>query len=778
MYTFPTNLQNALDFPLTETYWLLRLFYNDDTVGTNWIGISDLNRTIGTDVYYGILNDPGGYFEAIDIFEFDANTGDMTISLINTPRSMSEHNRFSDLWATNNFANRKWILYQMAEGLADADKGQIGQGKISNIIGYDEKTFKLVLLDRTSEINKTIPTAIVTGYPNAPLRNVDLPIPVPFGDFDVDPNAPVANARFDRYHTKGKFPAIIVDKWDFTNGRVEARCDNQALDQVRTMNLFMILMGFFIACDENNVVDSNPILEYSGDTWRVYIPLSEKLPHADGVDWENTTDGDHTTYGRLRANGSNVVDHWRFPKVPNMGEIVTINFMINKEVTGTGPIPLVGDAFYIMVYSNNQGGAFPGDAYVLTWNDAEETLDITASYENGGNPDDKTSWNLEGRIELRSDDDGGGGGNEDCDVYKVGVEIEFKPNQLFEKKVQEMYEVMTGHSVIQKPWGSQIIAETVKRTRTKTIATPQIADYVYYSGKGRQYFAEIDTEGGDARNDINGDAPDPGYASGDLINNPIYQGEEMLRDQITLPGGSIDQDDIDLESFDYSGNATNGYIGQVFDMVVSNIKFAYSQYKFISMVDFLQKLGSQCGTIFYPSGSGKIRAFTLRKAADYSASDYTIDFNDVDLESEGIFETPENNVRNYIRVHYAYDYGEDQNTLWAEPGTNPDGVSDENGVTGINQQLNYIVEADFILDAATATALAQYLQDRFKFRFKGLVIRTKRAKYNKAERGDIVDFSNFPSDLKVYGATQSGYYVIANTEKFVDRCRITLLKVS
>jgi len=771
MLDFPQNLQDELEKLAVEPYWLLRLYYNDESVATNWIGVSGQDRTINSDEYYGILNAPGGYHQSLDIFDFDSSTGEVTLTLINTPDSLKEHNRFSDLWNTLNFANRKWILYQFAEGLADADKGQIATGLILGEAPHDDETMELTLLDLTGRINVRTPTAIVTGYPNAPKKNVDRPVPYCFGDFDVDPNAPdlAAGAAFDRHFTKGKFPAIITDKWDYTNGRVEAKGDNQLLNQVRTKNLFMFLMGFFIACEITNVTDSNPILEYEGDIWRLYVPLGYLLPRANGTNWDRCTDADFTTFGTLVANQDNVVDDFRFPKVPNMGEIETISFLISKEVTGVAPIPGVfANAIFIMAYGNDQGGAYPGDIYALGWDDNEETIDITATY-----PNDKTSWNLEGRIELRLDDTNGAGGARTCDVYQVGIEIEFRPSQLFEKKAAELYEVVSGYSVVEKPWGSQMIAETVKRTRTKTIRTPTVSDYVYFSGKGRNFFAEIDTEGGDARNDINGSAPDPGYGVADLIENPIYIAEELLRDQ-----GGLDQDGISLESFDLAGEGANGTIKNVFDLAVANIKFAYSQFRFINLKDALKKVGSQCGTTFFNSGDGKVKAFVLQKAADYTASDITFDFNDCELEPHGIFKTPPNNVRNYIRVHYKYDYAEHQNTEWAEPAVNPDGVSNLWTVNGFGQQLKLIIEADCIIDSATATALAQYLQDRFKNRFEGFALFTKRPKYNRAEIGDIADFTNFPSDLKVYGATQSGYYVIVDNTKFEDYARFTFLKVS
>ena len=51
MLSFTTALTAALTKSATQTYWLLRLYWNDESAYT---GISDLTRTIGGVIYYGL----------------------------------------------------------------------------------------------------------------------------------------------------------------------------------------------------------------------------------------------------------------------------------------------------------------------------------------------------------------------------------------------------------------------------------------------------------------------------------------------------------------------------------------------------------------------------------------------------------------------------------------------------------------------------------------------------------------------------------------------------
>ena len=74
------------------------------------------------------------------------------------------------------------------------------------------------------------------------------------------------------------------------------------------------------------------------------------------------------------------------------------------------------------------------------------------------------------------------------------------------------------------------------------MAILQLGDNVYGEAKGRKFGAWIDA---DSRNN--------GYNQNDLIENPAYIIESILRDVLSLTSTSID-----YASFDTVGNSTDG----------------------------------------------------------------------------------------------------------------------------------------------------------------------------------------------------------------------------
>tara|TARA_Y100001963_G_C6649526_1_gene385021 strand:- start:554 stop:898 length:345 start_codon:yes stop_codon:yes gene_type:complete len=110
------------------------------------------------------------------------------------------------------------------------------------------------------------------------------------------------------------------------------------------------------------------------------------------------------------------------------------------------------------------------------------------------------------------------------------------------------------------------------------------------------------------------------------------------------------------------------------------------------------------------------------------------------------------------------------------------------------------IEANEILDSTTATKLAEALLAFMKDRKNTVEFTCLRPKYNHLEIGDIIDFSNWDSDLKIYGQTMggswdsttntfssvtttwdnmaAGYFIVADITKTVNGCSIKAIKVS
>lgn len=333
--------------------------------------------------------------------------------------------------------------------------------------------------------------------------------------------------------------------------------------------------------------------------------------------------------------------------------------------------------------------------------------------------------------------------------------LEFRPSQVFSKTIQEEYEKIVGYSVSTQFEQNDSVEETVIATRTKTLRTPAEVDYLYFSGEGREYMSWIDA---DSRNN--------GYNEGNLLENPIYIIEDSLRTELGLSSSNIDH-----SLFDISGNTTNGHLGDILNDAVSDVKFAFSQYKFISSKDYINRVCKQCFSWVYISGDGKFKIKTLRRSGDYSASDKTINFNEIQLKN--ISKTKLNSVRNDITAHYDQNYGRDQ---FEQSVNSTDSTSAGTTVNGNNQSLKMETDLD-VIDTTTATAIANTYIEVFKDRKNIISFTTVTPKYNDLEIGDILSFSNWDSKIKIFGSAMSGYWMITSISKSVATADIQVIQV-
>jgi len=114
--------------------------------------------------------------------------------------------------------------------------------------------------------------------------------------------------------------------------------------------------------------------------------------------------------------------------------------------------------------------------------------------------------------------------------------------------------------------------------------------------------------------------------------------------------------------------------------------------------------------------------------------------------------------------------------------------------------MKFELDANEILDSTTATKLAEAYLYLMKDRHDTVNFTCVRPKYNHLEIGDIINFSNWPTDLKVYGQTMggswssttdtfssvtttwdnmaAGYFIVADITKTVTGCSIKAIKVS
>ncbi|GAI73461.1 unnamed protein product, partial [marine sediment metagenome] len=147
------------------------------------------------------------------------------------------------------------------------------------------------------------------------------------------------------------------------------------------------------------------------------------------------------------------------------------------------------------------------------------------------------------------------------------------------------------------------------------------------------------------------------YTEGQLIENPVFIIEDILRNELGLTSN-----EIDIDSFNTAGHKTTGTIGDVFNDAVADIKFAFSQHRLISAKNLIRKICKLSGLYFYWS-AGKAKVVARQRS--YSAVDDTIDFREIaypspensSVQKPKISLTNHNDIINYLTMEYSFDYG-------------------------------------------------------------------------------------------------------------------------
>lgn len=751
MLDFSTNLANELRDRHAEPFWYIKLYYGNES---NFTGLSDKDRVIDGVKYRGLVLGWGDFVHSVKLDSFKASNAALNSLTISNADDTISGGRFTDLFSSNNYVNRKFILYQGAVGVAVADHEQIAQGIISDQMRQSSSTLTLSLIEDLSSLEKEVPANIVntTDHANAPALNIGKPIPMAFGDFGDQTGIgtiPTSGAEFDKFFVKSHFPAIITDQWDETNARVVASPDAETLNTLADENIFYYADDRYSPCLDSNATAnvSTPDLTFKGSTWYSYFPL-QTWDSYDAGDYQNTRDGDFSTNYTLTVSGApGATTGWRIPKIPKLGEIIDISIMVDfGTFGGNTPIPGAGLGFKLVIGATQ---------LALTWDGGDQTKAITAHFSTA----EQDAWDFESNLQMVIDDTAGTNYDQTVEINQIGIEITYTPPQTFLKEYNEQLRNSTRGRV---------------RVRHEEVNTVEVSEYVYYAGKGREYGAWIDTINSTARATFTG-GTDPGYNNGALIENPVYIIEDILRTELGLDPSTTGID-IDVAAFDIAGNTTNGKIGNVFNQSVSNIEFSFCQYKFQSGWELCQEIAAACGCILFYSGDGTVSIAVRERDEDYTSADKTIKWSEIASVSPGI--TPLADVRNKISVNYNMDYAQDilkDTTAETESAT-----SQGSTANGINSTQELIYDNRFTLDPDTATGYSTALLDWLKFRKKMISFDVLTARHNDLEIGDTVIFSDWPSTFKIYGneITSTDVYMITKISKRPSGCSITCQEVS
>mgnify|MGYP005816389483 CR=1 FL=1 len=763
MLSFDTALSDSLKLGSTSAFWVLKLYHTDESA-TDFIGVSDQHRVDGSDIYHGLVSSWGRYSQSLDFFSFTTSIGSMSVKIINTENSI-QGGRFSDLFSTLNFANRKWELFLNTNsvGTYDTSTRMIGMGVISGNIEYDTKYITLSLLDNGVRYHKQLPTAIIQNtesgddyyYPNAPEKNINKPIPMSYGSFhdreDVG-TIPTSGANFDRHFTH-KFPAIVVDQWDEDNYRVKALIDRVVINDTDIENVYMKIDNFYGACNASNVYasESGAYVTAKGVDWRVYVPLQSHGTYDGGANYDNMIDSSFSgsPYNLEQSGDGATSVGFRIGKLPNLGVLVAVKLLCDFG-NYLGSAPAVN-------FRVSAGAGAGGDIKdTITWGSGADDPNVTGLFLTA----DQTAWDVETEVFLTVDN-AGGSGTMSVDINEVGLEFQVKPSQTFtiEKTEESVYYDYLSPFYDKSDLSGEAVQKR-KRIVTTSTEVPQSADYLFASGKGREFGSWVDA---DSRNN--------GYNSGDLIPNPIYMIEDVLRTELSLTSS-----EIDYALFDTAGNTTDGEVGVVLADAVADIKYAISQNKFTDSQDFINKICKQSLCWVWASGDGRFKVRSALLPTSTFTADKVVDYNDIIFKS--ISRTPLDNVRNDIDINYRYDHIQQQPLKLVNSA---DSTSKGTTVNGYNYSdgLKLELVADAILDEDTAQKLADAYKNIMKDRKVIIKFDCTRPMYNDLEITDIISFKNWDSKIKLYGTAMAttDYFIIKDISKSVKGCSITAIKV-
>jgi len=748
MLSFDASLSSSLKYANTTAFWVLKLYYNDESA---FIGVSDVDRKDGDDIYYGLISSFGSHSQQLDFYDFTTSISNMKIKVINTERCI-QGKRFSDLLSTYNFANRKWELFLNTAQTTTLDTAarMIATGVISGDIQYDYNSLSMVLIDKNSKIHKQLPTSTLGSTSGVPSNNKNKGIPMTYGDFYIADVGTIPTTHFDRFSNfyRNAFPAIISNKFDATSEVVTAKLDSQSMHTLDSENVYYYTNGHYatIMSTDVDATTSNPEIDFNGARCKAYIPLSTDNFATSGTGTQanvaNMVNGlfNDTSIGKISVTDGNTrTIFFGIPRIPNMGTVVSTTAIARLgEVVGSGVSDLTIGATSFQLSS--------------TSDDSE--ISATVNY----TTDQKNAWDLEGRLNI-SVTSASASGNASVEIQEIGFVVEFDITNIESHNVLEFYETTIGeHLGYKGAVLSAVYDKKITKTRTKTTNYPASYDFIYASGKGRKYGSWIDA---DSRNN--------GYDQNQVLQNPIYIIEDILRTELSLSSS-----DIDFALFDTAGNDTNGHIKEPFNEdATRDIKFAFSQYKFINSKELIFRICRQAFTWFWISGNGKAKVRTLFRPSDTFTTDKTIDYSEITLKS--ISRTPLNNVRNDITVNYNYSYGSTENK---DKVNTTDSTSAGTTVDGYNDSLEFDMDAEYIINTTTATQLADGYKAIFKDRKVVIDFDVLTPKHNDLEITDHITFSNWDEKIKLYGtAFNSDVFLITNISKKVNRCSIKAIKV-
>ncbi len=243
---------------------------------------------------------------------------------------------------------------------------------------------------------------------------------------------------------------------------------------------------------------------------------------------------------------------------------------------------------------------------------------------------------------------------------------------------------------------------------------------------------------------IDADSRNNGYDAADLIENPAYIIESILKDELGLANA-----DVDYAAFDVLGNDTDGDI--------KDYKFAGQVINDINSRDLIDKLCKQSMTRQFKNEDGD----ETIKFYDSSAASI-LDFDEDMITNISCGRTPLKDLYNEFYVHYNKNYatGHLEKIKYVDAALNnfdADGAAYvtlcDDSQTNYGQVNRLVIEADWIRDDATAELLCKALVNYYSLRHYETTFTTFPRYGIKLELCDVISIDNdwLPAEINGTG---------------------------
>lgn len=657
-----------------------------------------------------------------------------------------------------NFRNRTVNIYRITEAMASISNHDAEFTGIVSDYFYDNTTKEWVfkLVGNVVKYDKLLPdeTVNLTDYPNAPRSSLGMPIPFVYGSFTLG----TYDAAHNLYHLA---PTVCTDKiaGNFTIA-------SHALYGLTSGEQYVFLPGLGVYGGALSAQDGAtypsvtltapsyltlPAAEYFKLVFVYLIPSMKGSINTVGT-ITNIVDNDVNTTVAITG------DYYaRFPSLQGDGEFLkdatsaqmynqiagyayvtaysgantTILSMYNPD-SGTAYEP-AGTGFNTTGFKTSNDGVTPNGFGIAT-NRTDNTASGTAW---AGGATTQWSWEEIARYEYGLNL----GASVTCTISVAGIRIE---NLIISGASLDMYSPnmprVRGGTTPNRREGRRDNSRSNPYRVNASEFYPLVGENrlsnqsgynftgfsaVFTQCQGRKFGSWIDDVG-----------RSNSYNQNNLISLSNFIIESVLRDELGVPSSEIDVSTFDdAESGAYS--------------------FTFSQNEFVSGSELIQQLSFFSRSITTCKSNGEWKLYQFEDTP--AASDDSLDWHDVRILS--ISDIDAGAMANDVTIVYNYDYGKQQYThdTNAEDTTSKGSTSD-----GINRTALAKFECPYIRAFSSgtnySTSIRDFLLAQWKTPHREVTFEVIAKDKWGIEELDVIEFSNFETNIAGIGAGSSGDY--------------------